>query len=93
MKEINLTSGYVALISDEDFEQVSKIRWRAVFYTRKNKRYVYARHFPKKGKPILLHVFLFGLKANNRTVFLDGNSLNFQRENIKIIKFNHEQDN
>lgn len=90
MRILNLNGGHIALLSDEDYEKAIKIKWCAAFYHRKGKKYIYVRHYDKKKKSLLLHVYLFGEEARNRTIFKDKNTLNFQRENIKIVKFNHE---
>lgn len=83
MKEIPLTRGKVALVSNEDFEHVSKFKW----YARKAPTTFYARRTDRsEGSPrtILLHRFILGLTDPKiETDHRDGNGLNCTRENIR----------
>jgi hypothetical protein len=77
VKGIQLTRGYVALIDDEDFERVSKHRWRAHV----SLHTVYARRNTKKNGYIWLHRFILGVsqKVDHR----DGNGLDNQKSNLR----------
>jgi len=83
MKEIPLTQGYVAIIDDEDFENVSRLKWHASprYYT------VYAVHRKaRKSKPIYLHRFIMDCPPEKYVDHIDDNGLNCTRINLRICE-------
>lgn len=86
MKEIQLSQGKVAVVDDEDFEELSKFKWCAVkygniFYAIRN------CPNPKTGKKttITMHRQILGLtNPKEQTDHVDGNGLNNQRSNIRV---------
>ncbi len=79
MKEIALTKGFVAVIDDEDYEQISQFKW----YAEKGHRTWYAvRTRPKsevdKKHPrrVSMHGHLLNLSAGKEGDHIDGNGLN-----------------
>ena len=84
MREIRLTQGQVALVDDEDYDEVSKWKWYAAW--QKNSNAFYARK--RSG---YLHRFLMGYgKGDTRMVdHRDRNPLNNQRSNLRAS--NHVQ--
>jgi hypothetical protein len=81
MKEIPLTRGYVAFVSDADYERVSQRKWQA--QVSKKQKQVYAQATIKDQK-VLLHRFILGI--TDPLVFVDhrdGNGLNCQRDNLR----------
>lgn len=91
MRKISLTQGKYALVDDEDFEKVSKLKWFAY----KNGNFFYARHSArhsenKKSQYKLLHRFI--MKARSKKKFVDhinGNGLDNRRKNLRIVT--HQQ--
>lgn len=84
MKEIQLTQGKVAVIDDEDFEQVSMYHWRA---TRVKNRFYAARYIkPEKGKYRieLLHRFIMKALPGQQVDHIDGDGLNCTRLNMRF---------
>jgi len=85
MKEIQLTKGYVALVDDEDFEALSKHKWRAVV---ENSGYVRAiRNSPRengKQKTIYMHRFVLNTPADMHVDHIDGNPLNNCKSNLRL---------
>ncbi len=85
MKEILLTQNQVALVDDEDYENLSMYRWYAVkqkhrFYTvrstpRPNRYRIYLHHEILKGKP----------ESGFEVDHIDGNGLNNQKNNLRIV--------
>ena len=84
MKEIKLTQGYVAQVSDKDYNRVSQFNWQVEI----NPHSVYASRniVTKEGKKTRqsLHRFILGLtdpkiEGEHR----DGNGLNCQRRNLR----------
>lgn len=82
MKTIPLTKGYVALVDDEDFEVLSKFKWRAL--VKNGNRAVYAMRTTSnlEGKPksILMHAAVCGY---SRPDHIDGDGLNNQKSNFR----------
>jgi hypothetical protein len=91
MKEIPLTQGKVALVDDEDFEELNKYKWRA----RKGKNTFYAKRSTKRPnqKTIEMHRQILGFPAGFQTDHRDGNGLNNQRSNLRICTISQNQHN
>ena len=82
MKEIKLTRGWIALIDDEDFEQVNRFKWHSVYSKSEGTWYAARSTWRETGKPTkqYLHNFLMGvLRVDHR----DCNGLNNQRSNLR----------
>lgn len=84
MKEIKLTQGKIALIDDEDFEELSRYKWCA----KKNRKTFYAIRGIKKtnGKWTTLYMHRFILRESNSLVITDHkdeNGLNNQKYNLR----------
>lgn len=86
MKEIKLTQGKVALVDDEDFEYLNQWKWFAhkegrtyyahrEIHTEKCKRYILKMHHVITGIP----------PANLLCDHRDGNGLNNQRNNLRLV--------
>lgn len=101
MKQIILTQGYVAQVSDRDYERVNKFKWSAQVIRRKDGTIlnVYAvRGFRIHGKQHTqkLHRFILGVTASKVQIdhSPDPSGLNCQRENLRIATHaenNHNQ--
>ncbi len=87
MKEIQLTQGKIAFVDDEDFERISKFKWHAA----KNHNTFYAQRGSwdkKKRKQTAIKMeseimgkLPLGLMYDHR----DGNGLNVQKENLRVV--------
>ncbi len=77
MKTIPLTQGKVALVDDEDFEQLNQHKW--CVSKAPNTHYAY------RGNGILMHRKILGLKRGDGidSDHKDGNGLNNQRYNLR----------
>jgi hypothetical protein len=86
MKEIPLTQGKVALIDDEDWELISKYKWRY-----NNKRAVTS--IIKNGKQSALYMnrLLLGEDDNRLTKYKNGDYLDNRRCNIIFIGFKNKE--
>jgi hypothetical protein len=84
MKEIPLTQNKVALVDDEDYDELSKHRWyayrgRKTFYAERTKS-VFGR-----GKiTILMHREILGARRPLEVDHIDGNGLNNQKTNLRL---------
>lgn len=85
MKEIPLTRGKVALVSDEDYEELSKYTWQAQLTT---KEHIYATRRANIGvnkyKTVWMHRIIANTPDGFVTDHIDGNGLNNQRENLRV---------
>lgn len=82
MKEIQLHNGMLALVDDEDFENVSRMKWRAV----KHRQTFYAVTSPYvngKQTTVRMHRLILGLQPGELGDHKDGNGLNNQRLNLR----------
>jgi hypothetical protein len=82
MKEIKLTRGFTAVVSDEDFELVNAYKWHA-FVGKSN---VYAKRTSIiDHTDIWMHHFILGVTDKHTKVdHEDHNGLNNQRRNLRI---------
>lgn len=82
---VMLTRGYHALVSVEDYERVSAIKWRACIDERS--QIVYARaHLPgsgKRGVDLIMHRFIMNAAPGQRIDHRDGDGLHNWRENLR----------
>ncbi len=86
MKEIPLTQGKVALVDDEDFEELSRYKWAA--NNTDGSRYYAIRSSSIKspgGKhKISMHRFLVDAPSGMCVDHVDGDGLNNQRANLRV---------
>lgn len=80
MKEIPLTQGKVAIVDDEDFENVSRYKW----HTMRVLGLFYAGRSGGGYRKVLLHRFILGLSSGDDHVdHKDGDGLNCMRSNLR----------
>jgi len=78
MKQIPLTQGKVALVDDEDYECVSRFKWRA----RRDKKTWYAETGPCDAS-IFMHNFILDNAPGMEGDHKNGNGLDNRRQNIR----------
>ena len=82
MKEIKLTRGLVALVSDEDFERVAQFQW----YANPGRRYGFSQMFYARCRAAgYMHRFIMNYPGHKVVDHIDGNGLNNQRENLRVV--------
>jgi len=81
MKKIELTQGKVAIVDDEDYEELSKYKW---FFSSGYARRGLAR---QNGRPaaILLHVAIMGKMVGLEIDHVNGDRLDNRRENLRHV--------
>ncbi len=79
MKEIPLTRGKVALVDDDDFEELSKYKWHCMKYRDK----LYARRCVGRNTKIYMHRHIAGDPEGLVVDHGDGNGLNNQKYNLR----------
>lgn len=82
-KKIELTRGFEATVGDEDFDRVSKYKWRASV-TRWGTYAVTWMRIEGKGRHVYLQRFLLGLPTDKLITFANGDRLDCRRENLKF---------
>jgi hypothetical protein len=85
-KEISLTQGKVALVDDEDFDRLNQFKW----FAQKINHTVYAcRNLPylhgKRQGYIYMHRIVVDCVPPNIIDHIDGNGLNNQKLNIRVV--------
>lgn len=83
MREVQLTKGYVALVSDADYEFVSQWKWHALIGT----HHVYAcRTYRSKGRKsmVYMHRALLNAPQDMDVDHINRNSLDNQRDNLRL---------
>ena len=99
MKFIDLTKGYKAIVDDEDFERVSQYKWYALIQEKVNSTYVCParQHYNNKitGKPKYSRMgrFILNAPTNLQVDHIDGNPLNNQKSNLRLVTNQQNQMN
>lgn len=78
--------GKEVLVSDEDFEKVSKFKWQA--HTNQSKKWYAKRKFKLpngKRKTVFLHRFILDPPEELHVDHIDGDGLNNTRENLQLL--------
>ena len=83
MIEIFLNHGYVALVDDDDYHLVSRIKWS--FVKVRPPKQVYARGLDKStGKLVYMHRLIMGVTSRGIHIdHINGNTLDNRRENLR----------
>lgn len=79
MKTVNLTQNKIALISDQDWERISRIRWHAA---RTRKRWE-ARHSGTGKTWVRMAKFI--LQTDCEVDHVNGDALDNQRDNLRVV--------
>lgn len=87
VREVLLTKGYVALVSDEDYERINKHKWFvADGYANTAYASTYLRNDSGMSRKVTrMHRFILGAKEGEEVDHRDGDGLNNTRENIRLI--------
>lgn len=88
MKEIPLSNGKVALVDDEDYEELNKFRWCA----QKGLNTLYARRMAKQ-RWISMHRQIIGAKPDNSVDHINHNGLDNQKHNLRLCTNSQNQRN
>jgi hypothetical protein len=90
MKKIELSQNQFALVSDEDYESLSKTKWSAyrIAGTGRNGKvhlYGYKAGYKSKGKKFWMHNIIMNPTEGMEVDHIDGDPLNNQRDNLRIV--------
>lgn len=84
MKEIKLTRGKVAIVDDEDYPQLSKLKWT---FAQAGTKSGYAMHYYREGakvKAIIMHRLVMGAMCGEILDHKNGNGLDNRKENLRF---------
>lgn len=84
VRRIPLGNGLFAIVDANDYEEVSKYKWRASHHGRT----VYATCV-KRGRVVYMHRMIMGARKGRLVDHIDGNGLNNRRCNLRLC--NHQQ--
>jgi len=96
MKEIKLTRGLVAIVDDEDFEELNKLKWQALPVNYKLTYAATSIHIPgttNGAKHPYMHRILLNPPKNRQIDHINGNGLDNRRENLRIVTKRQNQQN
>ena len=89
MKEIKLTQGKVALVSDEWFEELNRFKWHVLTgYAARNTSRIFG-----KQKHIWMHKVVAGASSETEVDHVDRNRLNNQVENLRVCTSTQNKQN
>lgn len=80
VKEIPLTQGKVALVDDEDYEQLMKYKWHACNYI--NTFYAKRNVYPKS--PVFMHRVIMNAQPGEQVDHINNNGLDNRKCNLRI---------
>lgn len=85
MKEIPLTQGLVALVDDEDYEELMQYKWHACKH--KYTYYAFRNHqvYPGYRISVRMHRQIMRAQANEIIDHINGNGLDNRKENLRIV--------
>jgi hypothetical protein len=83
MKKVPLTQGEFALVDDEDFEEVSKFKWRLLRLRGPGEDRMYAARSIKGGGTVLMHRWITGAEKGEVVDHVDRSTLNNTRGNLR----------
>jgi hypothetical protein len=92
MREIQMSQGLIALVDDEDYERINHSKW----WPRKDGNAIYARSMYRTGtvrKFHKMHNLILHCPKGMQTDHIDGNGLNNQKANLRIVNHRENQQN
>lgn len=88
MKTVSLTQGKVALVDDEDFERISRLKWCIIRGGgRGNNLYAFRTSWDKskhRRVGILMHRLILNTRKEDQIDHINGNGLDNQRNNLRL---------
>ena len=95
MKQIKLTRDQVAIVDDEDFEELSQFKWCALWYPHTKSFYAVRHSKTKNGKRhmILMHRQILGLNHGDKMQgdHINHDTLDNQRSNLRAVTHQQNQ--
>jgi hypothetical protein len=80
MREIKLSQNKIALVDDEDFEELNKHKWFFGEYAKRNIR----NKDKKKQEQVRMHRVIMNAPKTKEVDHIDGDKLNNQKNNLRL---------
>lgn len=93
MKYITLTRGYRTAVDDEDFRKLNESKWSALIQKKIHKTVVYAVRSPSKYPISRMHRLILGAPKEFQVDHKDGDTLNNQKSNLRLVTNQQNQFN
>ena len=86
MKEIPLSKGFVAIVDDEDFEELSRYKWHVLLCRKSNSAYANRSEqvAQKKWRKVQMHRQILNAEKGVQVDHINGDGLDNRRSNLRL---------